>query len=47
MVKSFFPKARVIIKLDLHTDGASKKVEPPLRPLGVGDYINGRNTSEA
>ncbi|WP_026079091.1 type VI secretion system contractile sheath small subunit [Pseudomonas nitroreducens] len=36
------PKARVNIKLDLHTGGAQKKVELPLKLLMMGDYSNGR-----
>ncbi len=36
------PKARVNIKLDLHTGGAQKKVELPLKLLLLGDYSNGR-----
>jgi type VI secretion system protein ImpB len=36
------PKARVNIRLDLHTGGASKKVELPLKLLLLGDYSNGR-----
>lgn len=35
------PKARVNIKLDLHTCGAQKKVELPLKLLVMGDYSNG------
>jgi type VI secretion system protein ImpB len=38
------PKARVDIKLDLHTGGAQKKVELPLKLLAMGDYSNGQNT---
>src|ERR1700710_2716 len=38
------PKARINIKLDLHTGGASKKVELPLKLLVMGDYSNGQNT---
>ena len=34
-------KARVNIKLDLHTGGAQKKVELPLKLLVMGDYSNG------
>jgi len=37
------PKARVNIKLDLHTGGAQKKVELPLRLLIMGDYSNGQD----
>ena len=36
------PKARVNIKLDLHTGGAQKKVELPLKLLVLGDYSNGK-----
>lgn len=36
------PKARVNIKLDLHTGGAQKKVELPLKLLVTGDFSNGR-----
>ncbi|WP_248806274.1 type VI secretion system contractile sheath small subunit [Pseudomonas sp. MWU13-2100] len=36
------PKARVNIKLDLHTGGAQKKVELPLKLMLMGDYSNGR-----
>ncbi|CAN7728606.1 type VI secretion system contractile sheath small subunit [Pseudomonas solani] len=36
------PKARVNIKLDLHTGGAQKKVELPLKLMLLGDYSNGR-----
>ncbi|MED5609078.1 MULTISPECIES: type VI secretion system contractile sheath small subunit [Pseudomonas] len=36
------PKARVNIKLDLHTGGAQKKVELPLKLMVMGDYSNGR-----
>ncbi|WP_191832052.1 type VI secretion system contractile sheath small subunit [Pseudomonas fluorescens] len=35
------PKARVNIKLDLHTGGAQKKVELPLKLMMMGDYSNG------
>ncbi len=36
------PRARVNIKLDLHTGGALKKVELPLKLMMMGDYSNGR-----
>ncbi len=39
--QSEIPKARVNIKLDLHTGGSQKKVELPLKLLVVGDYSNG------
>lgn len=35
------PKARVNLKLDLHTGGASKKTELPLKLLVAGDFTNG------
>ncbi|POT57531.1 type VI secretion system contractile sheath small subunit [Citrobacter amalonaticus] len=38
------PKARVNIRLDLHTGGAQKKVELPLKILTVGDFSNGKET---
>jgi Uncharacterized protein conserved in bacteria len=37
------PAARVNIKLDLHTGGAQKKVELPLKLMVVGDYSNGQD----
>jgi type VI secretion system protein ImpB len=37
------PKARVNIKLDLHTGGAQKQVELPLKLLAVGDYSHGKD----
>jgi len=36
------PKARINIKLDLHTGGAQKKVELPLKLMLMGDYSNGK-----
>lgn len=39
--QSEIPKARVNIQLSLHTGGAQKKVELPLKLLVVGDYSNG------
>lgn len=36
------PKARINIKLDLHTGGAQKKVELPLKLMMMGDYSNGQ-----
>ncbi|MBT2337758.1 MULTISPECIES: type VI secretion system contractile sheath small subunit [Pseudomonas] len=36
------PKTRVNIKLDLHTGGAQKKVELPLKLMVMGDYSQGR-----
>ncbi|MDO1509041.1 MULTISPECIES: type VI secretion system contractile sheath small subunit [unclassified Neisseria] len=46
MSKSFqneIPSARINIKLDLHTGGAQKKVELPLKLLVAGDYSNGQD----
>lgn len=42
--QSEIPKARVNISLDLHTGGASKKVELPLKLLSIGDFSNGKAT---
>jgi type VI secretion system protein ImpB len=39
------PKARINLKLDLHTGGASKKTELPLKLLVTGDFSNGRETA--
>lgn len=36
------PKARVNIKLDVHTGGAQKKVELPLKLVVMGNYSNGK-----
>lgn len=47
--QSEIPKARVNIQLSLHTGGAQKKVELPLKLMVVGDYSNGaeqRSVSE-
>jgi type VI secretion system protein ImpB len=38
------PKARINLKLDLHTGGAQKKVELPLKLLVMGDYSHGQDT---
>ncbi|WP_313079770.1 type VI secretion system contractile sheath small subunit [Atlantibacter sp.] len=38
------PKARINLKLALHTGGAQKKVELPLKLLTVGDFSNGKET---
>ncbi|WP_325919752.1 type VI secretion system contractile sheath small subunit [Pseudomonas frederiksbergensis] len=35
------PKSRVNIKLDLHTGGARKNIELPLKLMVVGDYSKG------
>ena len=34
------PKSRVNLQLDLHTGGAGKKSELPLKLLAVGDFSN-------
>ena len=39
--QSEIPKARVNIQLSLHTGGAQKKIELPLKLVMVGDYSNG------
>ena len=36
------PKARINLKLALHTGGAQKKVELPLKLLVTGDFSNGQ-----
>lgn len=48
MAESFqneVPKARINLKLDLHTGGASKKTELPLKLLVAGDFSNGQDAS--
>jgi type VI secretion system protein ImpB len=39
------PKARINPKLDLHTGGASKKTELPLKLRIAGDFSNGQESS--
>lgn len=39
------PKARINLKLDLHTGGASKKMELPLKLLVTGDFSNGQESA--
>lgn len=39
--QSEIPKSRVNIQLSLHTGGAQKKIELPLKLVMVGDYSNG------
>lgn len=39
------PKARINLKLDLHTGGAQKKVELPLKLLVAGDFSNGQEAA--
>jgi len=43
--QSEIPKARINLKLDLHTGGASKKTELPLKLLVAGDFSNGMETA--
>lgn len=43
--QSEVPKARINLKLDLHTGGASKKTELPLKLLVTGDFSNGQETA--
>ncbi|WP_159565029.1 type VI secretion system contractile sheath small subunit [Budvicia diplopodorum] len=40
--QSEVPKARVNIQLNLHTGGAQKKVELPLKLVVMGNYSNGQ-----
>jgi len=39
------PKARINLKLDLHTGGAQKKTELPLKLLVTGDFSHGKETA--
>ncbi len=39
------PKARINLKLDLHTGGAQKKTELPLKLLVTGDFSHGEETA--
>lgn len=41
--QSEVPKARINLKLDLHTGGARKKTELPLKLLVTGDFSNGQD----
>ncbi|HGN9372030.1 TPA: type VI secretion system contractile sheath small subunit [Citrobacter pasteurii] len=43
--QSEVPKARINLKLDLHTGGASKKTELPLKLLVTGDFSNGQESA--
>ncbi|EPZ5304385.1 type VI secretion system contractile sheath small subunit, partial [Cronobacter sakazakii] len=36
------PKARINLKLNLHTGGAQKKIELPLKLLVTGDFSHGQ-----
>lgn len=38
------PKARINLKLSLHTGGAQKNVELPLKLLTMGDFSNGKES---
>ena len=41
-VQNEVPKARINLKLALHTGGVQKKVELPLKLLAIGDFSNGK-----
>ncbi len=43
--QSEIPKARINLKLDLHTGGASKKMELPLKLLVAGGFSNGQDSA--
>lgn len=43
--QSEVPKARINLKLDLHTGGATKKTELPLKLLIAGDFSHGQETA--
>ena len=43
--QSEVPKARINLKLDLHTGGANKKTELPLKLLVAGDFSHGKETA--
>lgn len=43
--QSEVPKARINLKLDLHTGGVSKKTELPLKLLVTGDFSNGQESA--
>ncbi|RPE02176.1 type VI secretion system contractile sheath small subunit [Candidatus Pantoea deserta] len=43
--QSEIPKARINLKLDLHTGGASKKTELPLKLLVTGDFSHGQENA--
>ncbi|EKS6645451.1 type VI secretion system contractile sheath small subunit [Enterobacter hormaechei] len=43
--QSEIPKARINLKLDLHTGGAQKQTELPLKLVVSGDFSNGRETA--
>lgn len=39
------PRARINLKLDLHTGGANKKTELPLKLLVAGDFSHGQESA--
>jgi len=43
--QSEIPKARINLQLDVHTGGAKKKQELPLKMVVTGDFSNGRETA--
>ncbi|WP_261641180.1 type VI secretion system contractile sheath small subunit [Erwinia mallotivora] len=43
--QSEIPKARINLKLDLHTGGSGRKTELPLKLLVAGDFSNGQASS--
>lgn len=43
--QSEIPKARINLKLDLHTGGASRKTELPLKLLVAGDFSHGQESA--
>ncbi|MHC0026592.1 type VI secretion system contractile sheath small subunit [Enterobacter vonholyi] len=43
--QSEIPKARINLRLDLHTGGGSKKTELPLKLLVAGDFSNGQESA--
>ncbi|WP_174507746.1 type VI secretion system contractile sheath small subunit [Klebsiella oxytoca] len=43
--QSEVPKARINLKLDLHTGGISKKTELPLKLLVAGDFSHGQESA--
>ena len=43
--QSEIPRARINLKLDLHTGGAGKKTELPLKLLVAGDFSNGQDAA--
>ena len=43
--QSEIPKVRINLKLDLHTGGASKKTELPLKLLVAGDFSNSQESA--